>query len=105
MNTLAAIYQVVSSLIIVIVILASPEDRADADFVFTEFNNDTGLRNHDGYPNFLTTLMIFSRYVVLLGLLTTMFSFSGYEAGGHVAEETKGARKAAPKGSYNRFLG
>jgi len=33
-----------------------------------------------------------------LGLLTTLFTFSGYDAGGHIAEETQQAHRAAPKG-------
>jgi amino acid transporter len=37
-------------------------------------------------------------YVVLLGLLTTLFAFSGYDAGGHIAEETQNATKEAPRG-------
>lgn len=48
-------------------------------------NNSTGFANVDGY-------------VVLLGLLGALFSFSGYEAGAHLAEETRGARRSAPIG-------
>lgn len=35
-------------------------------------------------------------YVVLIGLLTAMYSFTGYEAAGHMAEETVGATRSAP---------
>jgi len=37
-------------------------------------------------------------YVSLIGLLVCLFAFSGYEAGAHMAEETKHATKTAPMG-------
>jgi amino acid transporter len=36
--------------------------------------------------------------VVLIGLLNACYGFSGYEAGGHMAEETVNSSKSAPKG-------
>ncbi|KAJ3384196.1 hypothetical protein HDU92_003721 [Lobulomyces angularis] len=58
--------------------------------LFTYYNG-TGLEG-DG---FAVTL-----YVTLLGTLTTLYSFTGYEAAGHLAEETHGAQKSAPQGIY-----
>jgi len=85
-STFAAIYQVLSSIIMVIVVLAGTPlaERATGEWVFTYFNNETGWEVNG--------------YVVVIGLLNTLFSFSGYEAGGHIAEETMGARVAAPRG-------
>jgi amino acid transporter len=37
-------------------------------------------------------------YVCLIGLLMSLFSFSGYEAGAHMSEETTKATSSAPKG-------
>jgi len=74
----------VSSAVIVITCLAMAPVRNTGAFVFTQWNNDTGIDN--------------SGYVCLIGLLTALFSFSGYEAGAHMAEETCDARKSAPKG-------
>lgn len=37
-------------------------------------------------------------YVAAIGLLTCLFSFSGYEGGAHMAEETKKASVSAPRG-------
>lgn len=34
----------------------------------------------------------------MIGLLNGCYGFSGYEAGGHMSEETKNASVAAPKG-------
>ena len=69
MNTLAAVYQVVSSLIIIIVLLASPEERAEGRYVFSEFNNDTGLKGHDGFVIFLASYPSHS-FPLLLALET-----------------------------------
>jgi len=75
-----------SSIVIIIVILAAPaNERSSGSFVFGSYYNGTGLEGNDGY-------------VALIGLLTTLFAFSGYEAGGHMAEETQNARKSAPRG-------
>lgn len=43
-------------------------------FVWTHYNNETGMP---------VTL-----YVCCIGLLMSLFSFSGYEGGAHMAEET-----------------
>eukprot|EP01123_Difflugia_compressa_P006737 TRINITY_DN19090_c0_g1_i1.p1 TRINITY_DN19090_c0_g1~~TRINITY_DN19090_c0_g1_i1.p1 ORF type:complete len:518 (+),score=74.60 TRINITY_DN19090_c0_g1_i1:132-1556(+) len=85
-STCAAIYQVISSLIIVIVVLSVSATHSSADFVFFHLYNGTGLDNDACW------------YVVLIGVLTTLFAFTGYEAGGHIAEETQDARNAAPRG-------
>lgn len=61
MNTLAAIYQVVSSFIIIIVLLASPEERAGGEYVFSEFNNETGLRGHDGFVFFVSSSIYYTK--------------------------------------------
>ena len=76
LNNFAAVYQLASSIVIVIVVLAATDSRSDADFVFTDYHNETGFNS--------------TGYVCLIGLLTTLFTFSGYEAGGHIAEETQG---------------
>lgn len=34
----------------------------------------------------------------MMGVLFSCYSFTGYEAGAHMAEETTGASKSAPKG-------
>jgi amino acid transporter len=52
--------------------------------VFGEFNNETGIQS--------------TLYVALIGMLFVSFSFSGYEGGATLAEETKNASVSAPKG-------
>jgi amino acid transporter len=40
-----------------------------------------------------------ARYVTVLGLLSSTFSFSGYEAGAHMAEETTHASRVSERDS------
>ena len=40
-------------------------------------------------------------YACLVGLLQAQWTFTGYDASAHVAEETVGAQEAAPRGIVN----
>jgi amino acid transporter len=73
-----------STLILITVLLMSCETYSSTEFVFFEFHNETGISSVG--------------YVALIGLLTISFSFSGYESGASLAEETKSASSSAPKG-------
>lgn len=83
-NNASAIYQVVSTIVIIITLLVASPKLSSSEFVWTEYNNETGMPN------------VF--YVSCLGLLMCLFSSSGYEGGAHMAEETKNASSSAPKG-------
>jgi amino acid transporter len=83
-NNASAIYQIASTLIIIASILIFSPELSTNKFVWTHYNNDTGM------PNVL--------YVSCIGLLMCLFSFSGYEGGAHMAEETKNAASSAPRG-------
>jgi len=89
-NVFSAFWMMISSLGIVVVVLAMAPTHQSASFVFTKFNNDTGIDNQI--------------YVCFIGLLTALFSFSGYEAGAHMAGETKNASRSAPKGIYTSVI-
>ena len=66
-----------STVVIVVVILVqSRSNYSPSSFVWLSFNDQTGLNGAN------------NGYVVLIGLLTACYGFSGYEAGGHMAEET-----------------
>ncbi len=43
-------------------------------------------------------------YVYLIGLLTTLYGMSGYEAASQVSEETQNAQVSAPKGIVNGVI-
>eukprot|EP00004_Rigifila_ramosa_P022948 TRINITY_DN6379_c0_g1_i3.p1 TRINITY_DN6379_c0_g1~~TRINITY_DN6379_c0_g1_i3.p1 ORF type:complete len:528 (-),score=99.97 TRINITY_DN6379_c0_g1_i3:86-1639(-) len=87
LNNFAIAFQVSATFIIIIVILVLSDNRASADYVFTNYYDGTGIKKEgvDGYA-------------VILGIIGALFAFSGYEAGAHMAEETRDARTAAPWG-------
>ena len=85
LNNIAAFFQIASSIVIVIVLFVMTSDRATARDVFTSTNNGTGFP----FP-----------YVCCISILSTLFSFSGYEAGAHLAEETRGAGRAGDCSSF-----
>jgi len=89
-NVFSAFWMMITSLVVVIMALSLAPMRNTGKFVFTQWNNDTGIDS--------------TGYVCLIGLLTALFSFSGYEAGAHMAEETQDARKSAPKGIYTSVI-
>ena len=86
-NNVAAFVQIITLLIILIGMPITSKIRNSDTFIFTDYYNSTGWSS--------------ASYVVSIGLLASMFSFSGYEASAHLAEETKGSRKAASYGIIN----
>lgn len=63
-NNFAVILQIASTIVIVIVLLVMAPERASAHDVFTSTYNSTGF----SFP-----------YVCFIGILSTLFSFAGYE--------------------------
>jgi amino acid transporter len=64
MNNIAAFFQISSAIAIVVVLLAMAPERATGKDVFTSIYNGTGFS---------------LGYVYCIGILSTLFSFSGYE--------------------------
>ncbi|MFJ1975491.1 amino acid permease [Streptomyces sp. NPDC087903] len=62
----------------------TPAQHRSAGFVFTQFNNDTGISH--------------GLYVTALGLLLAQYTFCGYDASSHLSEETTHAQISAPRG-------
>ncbi|MER6331523.1 amino acid permease [Streptomyces sp. NPDC001034] len=75
---LAGVALIVGALAIV------PDHHRSPSFVFTTFVNDTGWSN--------------PLYVAAIGLLLAQYTFSGYDASAHLAEETSRASVSAAKG-------
>lgn len=73
-----------STLIIIIAIVWVAPTRSSSTFVWTGYYNTTGMDNVG--------------YVCLIGLLTTLYGMSGYEAASQVSEETQNAQVSAPWG-------
>eukprot|EP00123_Amoebidium_parasiticum_P016577 comp23503_c0_seq1/m.39378 comp23503_c0_seq1/g.39378 ORF comp23503_c0_seq1/g.39378 comp23503_c0_seq1/m.39378 type:complete len:543 (-) comp23503_c0_seq1:392-2020(-) len=83
-NITAMITQIFGSLAIAATIIACAPSRQNATFVFTETYNGTGIESF--------------AYVALIACLSPCFSMAGYEAGAHMAEETRNSSKSAPHG-------
>ncbi|KAI8597106.1 amino acid transporter [Dissophora ornata] len=84
MNTISVWVHIGGVIIILVTLLVKTEHKASASFVFTGFVNNTGWSS--------------SVYVVLLGLLQSQFTMTGYDASAHMTEETKNADVAGPVG-------
>lgn len=65
-NNGSAIYQMVSTLVIIIAIVAAAPERSSSEFVWTKYYNSTGMPS--------------TVYVCIIGLLTSLYGMSGYEA-------------------------
>ncbi|KAJ3209512.1 hypothetical protein HDU83_004670 [Entophlyctis luteolus] len=80
----STIWQVLTPFLIVVVVLAMAPTKQTASYVFTDFENNTGIDS--------------VAWVALIGLLTAQFTFTGYDASAHMTEETKNASVAGPIG-------
>ncbi|KAF8589074.1 amino acid transporter [Ramaria rubella] len=72
------------TIIIIIVLLVKTEHKNDASFVFGGFTNETGWSS-DGFA-------------WLLGLLQSCYTLTGFDAAGHLSEETANAATSTPRG-------
>lgn len=64
-----------------------PDQHASAEFVFTDFQNNTGWNG------------TFSGiYVFFIGCLLAQYTITGFDASAHMTEETENAAVAGPKG-------
>ena len=85
-NNFSALYMIITTIIIIATILIASQTKSTGDFVWQQWNNDTGMDNKG--------------YVCCLGLLMCLYSFSGYEGAAHMSEETKDASASAPRGIW-----
>jgi amino acid permease (GABA permease) len=84
LSNVSAWWHVGGVLIIVAALWILPEKHQSVSWTLTGFHNETGWS--------------FLPYVFLMGLLMAQYTYTGYDASAHVAEETKNAAKAAPRG-------
>ena len=84
LSDVSAWWHLVGVAIIVLALTFVPDRHQSLAWTFTEFRNQTGWTS--------------SVYAVLIGLLLAQYTYTGYDASAHVAEETKNASVAAPKG-------
>ena len=71
-------------LVIVLALWFLPEKHQSVSWTLTGWHNETGW-----------TLL---PYVFLMGLLMAQYTYTGYDASAHVAEETRSAARSAPRG-------
>ncbi|XP_010554158.1 PREDICTED: amino-acid permease BAT1 [Tarenaya hassleriana] len=83
---LAALWNLLGVLVLMILIPSVSTERASTEFVFSNFNTDNGV----GISS--------KPYMFLLGLLMSQYTITGYDASAHMTEETKSADKNGPKG-------
>jgi amino acid permease (GABA permease) len=84
LNDISVWWHIAGVVIIVGALVILPDHHQSADFVFTEFVNNTGWSN--------------SFYVGMLGLLLAQYTFTGYDASAHMTEETHDAAVSGPRG-------
>jgi amino acid transporter len=85
----SGIFQIaVSAIVILSIFFVSPK-LSSTSFVFTHFENRTGFDPHSSLSN---------TFVCLLGMLTSLYAFAGYEGAATLAEETNNPNEAVPRG-------
>ncbi|MFC8520327.1 amino acid permease [Streptomyces sp. NPDC057257] len=84
LNSISVWWQLLGVAVIVSALALAPAKHQSVQFVFTHFHNDTGFAS--------------PFYVCLIGALLAGYTFCGYDASAHVAEETTRAQTSAPRG-------
>ena len=84
LNAVSVWWHLAGVTLIVVALWALPARHQSTTFVFTHFANTTGWHS--------------SAYVAFLGLLVAQYTFGGYDASAHLAEETEQAQVNAPRG-------
>jgi amino acid permease (GABA permease) len=87
LSDVSAWWHLIGVAVIVGVLAIIPDQHKPISEVFTEVRNETGF-----------TFAGAGVYAVLIGLLMAQYTYTGYDASAHVAEETHDAARAAPRG-------
>ena len=87
LSDVSAWWHLVGVAVIVGVLAVVPDQHKPISEVFFEVQNATGF-----------TFAGAGFYAVLIGLLMAQYTYTGYDASAHVAEETHDAARAAPRG-------
>ncbi|MFG1604321.1 amino acid permease [Actinoplanes sp. NPDC049265] len=87
LSDVSAWWHLVGVAVIVVVLAVVPDQHKPISEVFFEVKNETGF-----------TFGGAAIYAVLIGLLMAQYTYTGYDASAHVAEETHDASRAAPRG-------
>ena len=91
LNTVSAWWHMAGVVIIVLILIAIPDQHQSVSFVFTETINASGFSGSNfGNPIFW--------FVFGIGLLMAQYTITGFDASAHLSEETKGAARGAALG-------
>lgn len=93
LNTTSIILHSVGITAICIAILAKAPTHQSASFVFTHFNDGTGLDGAEGWSSRASYA-----YVLVCGGLLSQYTLTGFDASAHLSEETRNASWSAPIG-------
>ena len=89
LNRISVWWMAIGVVAIVAIMIAGPSHHQSLSFVFGHRINNSGF-SHGMYWFF----------ILPIGFLLTMYTFTGYDASAHISEETHGAELAAPKGIW-----
>lgn len=89
LNRISAWWMLGGVTVIVGVLIFGPTSHQDFSWVFGQRFNNTGFSGH-----------IYWFFVLPLGFLLTMYTFTGYDASAHLSEETHDAERSAPRGLW-----
>lgn len=84
LHNFATIFQMTSTIGIIVAISSRGPSKQSAEFVFGATHDGTGFNS--------------IWYAGVIGILMSVFGFSGYDSGTHLAEETLDASVTAPRG-------
>lgn len=90
LSNVSAWWHLAGVAVIVVILVVVPDEHQSLSFTFFHFENHTGWTS--------------PLYVFLLGLLMAQYTYTGFDASAHIAEETKNAARAAPRGIVNSVL-
>ncbi|WP_328939283.1 amino acid permease [Streptomyces tauricus] len=90
LNKISVWWQVFGVLLIVGLLVLAPGERQSVSFVFTHYYNGSGF--------------VLPGLVAALGCGMAMYTFCGYDASAHMAEETTRAQRSVPRGMVHAIL-
>ncbi len=98
LNRISAWWMLFGVIAIVIIMIVGPSSHQSFSWVFGTRHNNTG------FAGGTTSGGMYWFFVLPLGFLLTMYTFTGYDASAHLSEETHDAERAAPRGLYKSIL-
>ena len=87
LNDISVWWHLIGVAVFVGFLVALPDQHASAEFVFTDFQNNTGWTGAGS-----------GIYVFFIGCLLAQYTITGFDASAHMTEETENAAVAGPRG-------